>query len=408
MADRLPISSVIGLPPTDTVRAFEARDTLHATVRWSEMWQEEHARAFTVAKIAKLDLLAEVQAAVADVIANGGTFEQFRANVEPMLVRAGWWGQVNDAALTGTADTVNVGPHRLRTIYDTNLRVSRAAGRWRRIQELKAVRPYLRYTAVLDARTRPAHRAWHGTILPVDDEWWDTHYPPCGWFCRCSVMQLSERDLARHGWSVTARPPMGTPQPFLRAGSTTPVLIPEGISPGFGYNAGKASLAAIADKAIRSLEQVAPTDLAAARSTLDELVQSDAFLETLNEPGAAFPVMILDQATIDQVGATSRVAVLSTDTYQKQLGRTDRSRGHVELTISDYRQLPQVGADADIFAVEGDNVLKLVKQADGSWLVAVVKRTSDGRLFVTSVRRQREASLKTLLANTRIIYDRRN
>ena len=43
----------------------------------------------------------------------------------------------------------------------------------------------LRYVAVLDARTRPEHRAWHGLILPIDHPLWDTHYPPNGWGCRC-------------------------------------------------------------------------------------------------------------------------------------------------------------------------------------------------------------------------------
>lgn len=387
MADRPPIAGVIGLPPTDTVRAFEARDTLHATVHWSEMWQEEHARSFTVAKLAKLDLLSDVEAAVADVIANGGTFEQFRANIEPTLVKAGWWGQVTDRSLTGTDETVNIGPHRLRTIYDTNLRMSRAAGRWKRIQELKDVRPYLRYTAVLDARTRPAHRAWHGTILPVDDEWWDTHYPPCGWFCRCSVIQLSDRDLARHGWKVSDRPPEGPPQSFLRAGSAVPIQVPTGISPGFGYNAGKASMAAVADKAIRSLERMAPTDLSAARTTLDELVQSDAFLETLNEPGAAFPVMVLGPELRDPLGSSAAVVRLSSDSYAKQLGLTDRSAGHPEMTIADYRRLPRLGASPDFVFKAGDLKIIVLRAEAGKYLVAVVKVTKPGdELYLQSYR----------------------
>ena len=402
MPDAPPIRAVIGLSPDDTVRAFEARDALRATVRWSEMWHEDHARAFTVAKVANLDLLATIRASLDRVLRDGGTFEQWQAGLVPELQRAGWWGLVDDAALTGADHPVFVSGRRLRTIYDTNLRVSRAAGRWARIQELKGARPFLRYTAVMDARTRPEHRRWHGTILPVDHEWWDTHFPPCGWFCRCTVRQLSQRELDAKGWTVSAPPVEGPPRLFYPAGRAEPVAVPAGIAPGFAYNPGKASMAAIADRARRSLEVAAATDRPAALAALDDLVASDAFLETLAEPGAAFPVMVLDDASRAAIGADPRVVVLSSDTYAKQ------RRQHPELAVADYRKLPLVGADPDVVAVEGDQVLKLLRQDDGSWLVAIVKRTAArDELYLTSFRLQNAAGLARLLKKTTIIVDRR-
>ncbi|HEU4959001.1 MAG TPA: phage minor head protein [Sphingomonas sp.] len=402
MPDTLPIQSVIGLPPDETVAAFRARDDLRVTNRWSEMWHGDHARAFTVAKVAKLDLLDTIRGSLDDVIANGGTFEQWQERIVPELQKAGWWGDVTDRDLTGADHPIVVGPRRLRTIFDTNLRMSRAAGRWTRIQALKDQRPYLRYTAVMDARTRPQHRIWHGTILPVDHPWWDTHFPPCGWNCRCTVRQLSDRDLVRHGWHVTDPPREGPPRLFYRAGSPTPVAVPAGISPGFAYNPGKAHMAAVADKATRTIEASAALDISAARTTLDELVQSDAFLQALDEPGASFPVMVLDDASRAAIGADARVAVLSSDTYTKQRGR------HPELTVADYRKLPSLGAGADIVAVEGDTILKFARLDGERWLVAVVKRTASGAgLFVTSYRVQNQASLKRLLAGTTVLYDGR-
>lgn len=242
MPDPVNIRGVIGLPPEGTARAFDARGDLRLTTRWSEMWHEDHARAFTVAKVADLDLLETIRTSLADAAHNGATFEQWQKNLVPMLQRAGWWGRVQDRELTGTDDPVHVGPRRLRTIYSTNMRVSRAAGQWARIQAAKAAAPYLRYVAVMDRRTRPLHRAWHGTILPVDHEWWQTHFPPNGWNCRCTVMQLSEADLRRFGFSVSkAPPPAGPPRAFFRAGAAKPEAVPAGIDPGFGYNPGAAS-----------------------------------------------------------------------------------------------------------------------------------------------------------------------
>ena len=59
---------------------------------------------------------------------DGTTFEQWQADIKPKLITAGWWDTVLDTELTGTSKPVFVGPRRLRTIYDTNLRTARAAG----------------------------------------------------------------------------------------------------------------------------------------------------------------------------------------------------------------------------------------------------------------------------------------
>jgi SPP1 gp7 family putative phage head morphogenesis protein len=370
----VPIRTVITLPPEDTVRAFDAREELRTTVKWSEMLHGEHSRAFTVAKVAKLDLLEDIRTSLADVIHNGGTFEQWQANLVPTLEKAGWWGRVEDRELTGTSQPVFVGPRRLRTIYDTNLRMSRAAGQWARIQESKARSPYLRYSAVMDTRTRPLHRQWHGTILPVDHEWWDTHFPPCGWNCRCTVQQLSDRDLRNMGWSVSkAPPPSGPGKPFWPAGASKPVLVPAGIDPGFDYNPGKTSMAPIAAKAVRSLERAAAQDVGAARAVLRDLVDSPAFLKALDEPGTAFPVAILSGDDQARLSAPAKVVVLPSGVYEKQR----RPGRHAELAIADYRQLPQLIHDALVVIEQGADRLLYFRDGAGRLLKAVVRMDAD-------------------------------
>ena len=66
-----------------------------------------------------------------------------------------------------------------------------------------------RCVSVLDERTRPEHSAWHDTILRWDDPWWETHYPPNGWRCRCLVQQLSDEDLAAFDFTPSQGPPPG-------------------------------------------------------------------------------------------------------------------------------------------------------------------------------------------------------
>src|SRR5690606_36450379 len=150
---------------------------------WQDVWEEEHARAFTVAKAMRRDILQDIRAAVDQAVGEGITFEQFRDRLRPQLEAKGWWGkQTMEDPLTGETRPVQLGStRRLRTIFDVNLRSAYQAGRWKPIQEVKDAFPFLRYVAVGgkqgDGRTRPEHRASHGTILPVDHPWWETHYP---------------------------------------------------------------------------------------------------------------------------------------------------------------------------------------------------------------------------------------
>ena len=42
------------------------------------------------------------------------------------------------------------------------------------------------------SRVREAHKILEAIVRPVDDQFWNTYYPPNGWNCRCSVEQLSD------------------------------------------------------------------------------------------------------------------------------------------------------------------------------------------------------------------------
>lgn len=233
------------LPPDQAVAAFSAKG-YEIGWGWQDVWQERHGAVFTVAKATRLDLLQDIRRAVDQAQRNGMTFEQFRRELTPILQSYGWWGkQLMVDPLDGVEKLVQLGsPRRLRTIFDTNMRTSRAAGQWRRIQSLKARRPFLRYVAVMDRRTRPLHASWHGTILPVDDPWWQTHFPPNGWFCRCSTQQLSAYDMKQLGFTVSDRPPLDE-RNYVNKRTGEVTKLPSGIDPGWAYNVGASPLQAM-------------------------------------------------------------------------------------------------------------------------------------------------------------------
>lgn len=238
-------------PPADVLDWFRAK-RIKPSFDYRDVWQKEHAQAFTVAKAMRSDVLTSIREALDDAIANGKTLDQFRKELTPTLQRLGWWGrQEMSDPLTRERREVQLGsPRRLRTIYNTNMRTARAAGQWQRIERRKRTHTHLVYELGPSERHRLQHLQWAGLVLPVDDPWWQTHYPPNGWGCKCRVRQITRREADR----LVATGKYGTePPPILRKewvnDRTGEVQrVPVGIDPGFDYNPGmsrgKATVAA--------------------------------------------------------------------------------------------------------------------------------------------------------------------
>ena len=48
----------------------------------------------------------------------------------------------------------------------------------------------LQYRTAGDDKVREEHAALHNTTLPMDDAFWNEYYPPLGWNCRCTAVQV--------------------------------------------------------------------------------------------------------------------------------------------------------------------------------------------------------------------------
>ena len=116
--------------------------------------------------------------------------------MEPALKKLGWWGRQVVVGAQGEAERVQLGsPHRLKTIFRTNMNTSYAASRCRQQLENTDNRPYWQYLSMGDARTRPSHAALNGQVFRHDDPFWNSHYPPNGWNCRCRVRALTAEQV---------------------------------------------------------------------------------------------------------------------------------------------------------------------------------------------------------------------
>ena len=50
----------------------------------------------------------------------------------------------------------------------------------------------MQYRTAGDGRVREEHAAMHGITLPADDPFWDKYYPPNGWRCRCTAVEVNK------------------------------------------------------------------------------------------------------------------------------------------------------------------------------------------------------------------------
>lgn len=196
------LSYALGLPPKDAISYLESKGA-QITFDWKEVWQNAQAKAFTVTSVARLDVLGDIRGALKTAAAEGKTDKWFRQQLEPVLRAKGWWGKRTELGADGKEKTVNMGsPARLNLIYRQNMQTAYMAGRYKQMLENADNRPWWRYVAVLDRRTRPAHRLLNGRTFRFDDPFWGSHYPPNGWGCRCRVQALSDVGLEREGQVV--------------------------------------------------------------------------------------------------------------------------------------------------------------------------------------------------------------
>lgn len=149
-----------------------------------------HERAFTVAGVAQIDLVQDVWSALDKALAQGDTLEDFQDAVSTRLSEA-WGGEQ---------------PWRVETVMRTNLQHAYSRGRWEQQSDpdVKELRPFWEFSAIMDLRTTEVCRVCEGTVLNADDPWWQQHNPPLHHQCRSTVISLTPEQAKARGVAVEA------------------------------------------------------------------------------------------------------------------------------------------------------------------------------------------------------------
>ena len=366
------------------VQDYIKRKGYRPSFNFQEVWQEEHAYSFTVAKATGMDVLRTIREEMDRAIRQGIPFRKFQKTITPRLQRLGWWGEkvVRDPA-TDKEKKVRLGsPRRLRTIYEANLRSAHAAGQWQRAQRTKKLRPFIEYGLGPSRNHRDAHVAWAGTILPVDDAFWRQHWPPNGWGCRCWVAQISRRVAKRRG-GETPRPSMKRVEHRnKRTGEVR--RVPIGVDPAWASNPGRHRQ--------RTMQRMLSGKMDAlphafAETAARDIVGSKEFARLARgERTLGLPLAALSDDLRKALGTQARAVQMSAATVAKQ------RRRHPEVRAEDYALVQEAIHRGEVRHA-GERI-HLVFEKDGKWWLAALKRTQAGdELYFLTLHRLSDQSL---------------
>lgn len=358
------VEGAFNLPFEEQLAFFRQKLSL-PTATYDDIIGAAHDRAFVVAGAMKADLLADLRGAVDKAMSEGKSLQWFRKEFDAIVERRGWSGWTGEGSKAGTA-------WRTRTIFSTNLKAAHAAGRYAQLTqpEMMQARPFWRYVHRSTENPRHHHRAWGGMVLAADDPWWEIHYPPNGWGCNCLVEAINARELASLGKDELDTAPDSPLVEHVNRATGEVFKVPLGVQPGWDYAPGAATKASALAAQANKLERLEP---ALARLNVAELVASPLFARFVRgQVAGEFPVAALKAADQALLRAASPVVVLS------QRSVLAHKAKHPDVTLADYRLLPQIIEGGEVWQVPGQAERLIFITLDGVRYRAALKRTRDG------------------------------
>ncbi|EHV4141513.1 phage head morphogenesis protein [Salmonella enterica] len=254
MTSKVDLAYAMQLAPADAIEYFESKGYAIG-FNWYDVQAQAHAKAFTVAGVLKLDILADIQNGLKPALNDGDTERDIERKLLPLLEQKGWVGKglVADPE-TGELWGKRLTPRRIGTIFSTNIQSSYAAGRWKQQVANKTERPYWQRVAVMDLHTRPRHALLNGFTAAADSPVWDYFYTPDGYGCRCRIRAFTRAQVEARGFAVHEPELYDIEQEYGIPGKTRTVKAMKlggevyTADPGFGFNPGKVAFTPTLDK----------------------------------------------------------------------------------------------------------------------------------------------------------------
>ncbi|MBI5770869.1 MAG: minor capsid protein [Verrucomicrobia bacterium] len=170
---------------------FIAKKPVVSREVFDQLVPEVRARTFLVSGMVPLDLAQKLRDRIAALPA-GADWDQVKGDLADSL--SPFFLKKNEESGVTEPD-VEAAQRRAELLIRTHGYQAYSAAQYNVLQRQKDVFRFWRYQTAQDDRVREAHAALEGKVLPADDPFWQTHFPPWDFNCRCTVVPLSDADM---------------------------------------------------------------------------------------------------------------------------------------------------------------------------------------------------------------------
>lgn len=178
--------------PHEEARRFIASKPAVVRGMFDRMLPEIRMRAFTITGVESATVLQDVRDRIAE-LPRGGDWDTIKREVADEV--SPWLSAPADAEAADKA--LRQAMRRAEILMRHHGFQAYQATQHEVLQEVIEDFPYWQYQSVGDGNVRESHAALDGVVLPANHPFWQRHYPPWDWGCRCQVVPISRRDYER-------------------------------------------------------------------------------------------------------------------------------------------------------------------------------------------------------------------
>jgi uncharacterized protein with gpF-like domain len=192
--------------PEEAIKIFD-KQGIKISKTAEETRKAVEEKVFAITQDVQMSVVQDVRDALSKALKDGQTFETFQKDIKNTLAKKGWTGE-RTAIIGGEEVQVLTTPHRLKTIYRTNIQSALNAGRFERQVDNASDRPFLMLIDGIVEKSRSSHKKQSGSIQPITSSFWkapNSWYPPNGFNCTGRTRALTRAQAKSRGIKINNR-----------------------------------------------------------------------------------------------------------------------------------------------------------------------------------------------------------